>query len=385
MTRPVADGSAVVVGAGIGGLCAALALQRAGLHVTVVERAASLQPVGAGLTIQPNAVWALRTLGIGDAVTAAGQVLATAEIRNRRGNLLAGLSRSEGERLRSQVGAPAVGIARATLQRLLVDAVGLATIRLATPIRMAAADGSSVTSVSGEKFEADLVIAADGIDSVLRAQLLGASDPRYAGYFCWRGVGPRGSFAVDWAGEYWGRGIRFGGCGIDGERLYWFLVANGPAGGRDPDGAHRHATDAVSDFPDEVRRAVAATEPDAVFRTDIADRDPVTRWGHGRLTLLGDAAHPMTPNLGQGACQAIVDAAVLGDAVWRMGPRQAALREYERRRIPRANAVVSAARRLGEVAQIAQPAAAAVRDVALRATPQALLARQLRASWSWRP
>jgi 2-polyprenyl-6-methoxyphenol hydroxylase-like FAD-dependent oxidoreductase len=194
-------------------------------------------------------------------------------------------------------------------------------------------------------------------------------------------VGPLASFAPDWAGEYWGRGVRFGGCGIDGGRLYWFLVANGPAGGQDAQSAHQAALTAAAKFPAEVREAIAATPAEGVFRTDIFDRDPVTRWGAERVTLLGDAAHPMTPNLGQGACQGIEDAAALGAAVRHTGTRPAALREYERRRINRANTVVRAARTFGRVGQWSNPLATGGRNTVARLLPAAVVSRQLVRSW----
>ncbi len=228
MNRAVAE-SAIVVGAGIGGLAAAIALQHADVAVTVLEQSASLDPVGAGLTLQPNAVRALRWLGLGAAVEAAAQPLRSAEIRDASGRLLVGLNRQRGSAVFEAVGAPALGIHRATLQRLLLDALGAETIHLNQPIRALGADGRSVETASGERFSGDVIVGADGLHSTIRAELLGPAAPVYSGYFCWRGVGPLASFSADWAGEYWGRGVRFGGCGIDGERLYWFLVANGPA------------------------------------------------------------------------------------------------------------------------------------------------------------
>lgn len=381
MSREAVLPRAIIVGAGIGGLTAAIGLKMADVDVLVVDRAASLEPVGAGLTLQPNAVRALHHLGMAEQVMAAGQHLVTAQIHDRRGRLLMGLSPEAGNELLAEVGAPALGIHRATLQRLLVDAVGPDSIRLATEVTGYTDDGRTVLLSDGSALHADIVIGADGLNSRLRAQLLQDGPPRYAGYYCWRGIGPLGEFRHDWAGEYWGRGRRFGGCGIDGDRLYWFAVAEGPAGGRDPDGAHGGALAAIAEFPPEVREAVAATDAAAVFRTDIADRDPVTTWGDSALTLLGDAAHPMTPNLGQGACQAIEDAAVLAGSVWRTGASPAALRDYERQRQPPANSTVLAARRLGEVAQWSTPGAAFARDLTARLTPASVVRRQLRRGW----
>jgi 2-polyprenyl-6-methoxyphenol hydroxylase-like FAD-dependent oxidoreductase len=245
----------------------------------------------------------------------------------------------------------------------------------AAEVRARFADGSAR--------EADLVVGADGIHSACRRQLLDDGEPRYSGYFCWRGIAPSpGALGDDWAGEVWGRGTRFGGCGIDGGRFYWFAVANGPPGGADPPGQARAAVlERFAAYSQPIRDAIAATPEAAILRADIADRPPVTTWGQGRLTLLGDAAHPMTPNLGQGACQAIEDALVLGVELARDAEVDAALRRYERARQPRANQVVTAARRIGAVGQWSNPAAIWLRNGMVRLTPASMIRRRMIDAW----
>ncbi len=375
-------GEAIIVGAGIGGLTAALALQRAGVGVRVLERAERLVPAGAGLTIQPNAVMALRRLGIGSTFETKAQPLSTAQILTAQGKLLQGLDQAAATKLRNDVGAPAYGIHRATLQAILLGALEPDTVELSTAVADVDAAAGRVTLADGGQREAAIVIGADGLNSIIRTRLVGDGLPRYSGYYCWRGVTRAAPFPPDWSGEFWGRGTRFGGCGIDGGWFYWFAVADGPAGGRDPEGARTAAMDAVQGFDERVVESVATTAPDDVFRTDISDRDPVTSWGVERATLLGDAAHPMTPNLGQGACQAIEDALVLGDRVARLGAEPAALRAYEDARIKRANTTVRAARRLGDVAQASTRTGSWLRNRGAALLPQGALLRQLTTAWS---
>lgn len=375
-------GDVIIVGAGIGGLTAALALQRAGVGVRVLERAERLVPVGAGLTIQPNAVMALRRLGVGSTFETKAQPLSVAQILTAGGKVLQSLDQAAATQLRNDVGAPAYGVHRATLQAILLDALEPDTVELGTPVTDVDPEGGRVVLADGGEREAALVIGADGLNSVLRSRLVGDGLPRYSGYYCWRGVARSAPFPPDWSGEFWGRGTRFGGCGIDGGWFYWFAVADGPAAGHDPDGARTAAMDAVDGFDERVVETVATTAPEDAFRTDIADRDPVASWGRDRATLLGDAAHPMTPNLGQGACQAVEDALVLGDRVARLGTEPAALRAYEEARRKRANTTVRAARRLGDIAQASTRSAGWLRDRGAALLPQSALVRQLTAAWT---
>lgn len=373
----------LVVGAGIGGLAAAVGLIGSGMTVTVAERAERPGPAGAGLTMQPNAVLALDRLGIGGAVRALAAPLQGVRICTRDGRVLAALDAADAAALQESLGAPALGIHRATLHNVLMGALPPETVAFGRTVVgvVPGPDTVEVRFADGTTAASDVVVGADGLHSRVRAALLGATAPRYAGYFCWRGVTEQSPFPPGWSGEFWGPARRFGGCAIDAGRCYWFAVAAGPAGGSDPQGAHAAVMSMFADFAGVVRETIAGTAPEAVFRTDIADRPPVSTWGSGRVTLLGDAAHPMTPDLGQGACHAIEDALVLATQVGRLGTTAAALREYEAQRIPRANATVMAARRTGRVAQWSGPAAE-VRNALLRATPRRVLRRRLAAAWT---
>ena len=375
-----------IVGAGIGGLAAAVSLQKAGCTVEIHERAAELRPVGAGLTVQPNAVLALRHLGVGDRVERAGRSLRLGGLHLSDGTSLGQLPEADARALLAEVGAPVVGIHRATLHEILLDAAGRACLHLGRSATGWAVDdhGATLHFDDGSTVRAAAVVGADGVHSACRRQLLDDGEPVYSGYFCWRGIAPGpGALPDDWGGEIWGDRARFGGCAIDGGRLYWFAVAEAPPGGRDPaGGAKVEILELFHGFSAEVLDVIRSTPEAAIFRTDIHDRPPVTTWGRGRLTLLGDAAHAMTPNLGQGACQAIEDALVLGTSLAGESDVPAALRRYEALRQPRANAVVTAARRFGEMSHWRHPAATFVRDSLLRLMPTAVVRRQLAEAWS---
>lgn len=214
----------MVVGAGIGGLTTAVALRRRGIEVTVLERAGQLREIGAGLTLWPNAMRALRRVGLADAVAAAGAPALFGTLRSSSG---AALLRPPFRELERRYGEPGIALLRGDLQRLLLDQVGGA-VRLGTTCVGATQDknGAAALLADGSRAEADLLIGADGLRSVVRASLFDDRPPRYAGYTAWRGVAPLPAETEGF--ESWGRGERFGMVPLGRGVAYWFGTANAP-------------------------------------------------------------------------------------------------------------------------------------------------------------
>jgi 2-polyprenyl-6-methoxyphenol hydroxylase-like FAD-dependent oxidoreductase len=373
----MAGWSIAIAGAGIGGLTLAAALRRRGTPATVLERAGALAPVGAGITVQPNAMVALGRLGLAERVADAGQAITEAAIVDPTGRPLG--APVDASALAAALGAPIIAIHRARLHAILLDAAGGA--RTGAEVVSVDERGRHVIAVlaGGGSHQADVLVGADGVRSAVRAHLVGDGEPVYAGYASWRGVAPAGAASVGArTTETWGRGQRFGVVPLGGGETYWFATANAAAGGRDGDVAAELAA-RFAGWHDPIPALLAATPAERIVRTDIADRPVITRWHRGRIVLLGDAAHPMTPNVGQGGCQAIEDAVVLDEALAAHDDLEAALAAYERRRVMRANGIVTAARRLGAVAQWQSPAACWLRGLALRLTPAAAARRQMKA------
>ena len=303
----------------------------------------------------------------------------TLQIRDDRGRVLSSLDASV---FKAQFSASVYGFHRATLQAALLDLISPSSVRLNAAVRShgETADGVFVELETGERVFGSGLVAADGLRSAVRRLRLDDGEPRYSGYTSWRGVIPRGDlWPAGQMSESWGRGARFGLVSIDGDRLYWFATANVPPGERE-DGAASKAglLKRFAAFHDPVRAVIESTPEDAILRTDISDRDPAPRWTEGRVTLLGDAAHPMTPNLGQGGCQAIEDAVVLDLCLSVTEDCAIAFKDYESRRLERTSRVVREARRLGRVGQLENRAARGVRDFAVRMTPLAVTLRSLR-------
>ncbi|MEZ4409873.1 MAG: FAD-dependent monooxygenase [Polyangiales bacterium] len=372
-------GDIVIAGAGIGGLTAAIALKRAGHRVRVLERATSIKPVGAGLTVQINAVRALESLGLADAVKRAGRELTVMDVRTADGELL---QRADVREMTARFGGSQVAIHRAALHEVLLREAG-DVVTLGAGVTGFREVGAVVeaTCSDGSTVSGDVLVGADGIHSAVRAALHGESAPRYSGYTSWRGVCPDASRVSDGC-EAWGRGRRFGYVPI-AEGVYWFAVDDRPEGERDAGDVKATLRGMFAGWYGPIPSLIDATPAEAILRTDIHDRDPIANWGRGRVTLLGDAAHPMTPNLGQGACQAIEDGVVLARAVQKHGVTAEALRRYERAREAHTARVVLEARRFGVVGQASNPLLTSLRDFVVRVTPSSLAVKSL--AWLYAP
>jgi len=358
---------ALIIGGGIGGLAVAVALQRIGASVRVFERGPAIAEVGAGLSIWSNAMLALRRLGLERAALDHGSVIERVRSVNATGAPLAATDFSS---LGERAGAPSICIHRAELQSLLFEAVSAGTTsRVATGRECVgfAEEASAVAAVfsDGSREEGDLLIGADGIHSTIRKSLLGNEATRFAGYCAWRGIahGVGSRLPEREALMVLARGAQAGAFHCGADDVYWFLTRNTPRGSQcDSQDARTDIRAHIADWRVEFRAFVEATAADAILCNDVIDRPPRRVWGRGRVALLGDAIHATTPNLGQGACQALEDAVVLANAISRSTTIEAGLRAYEDRRRARANSVIAQSWRMGNVLQLANPMAVWLRD-----------------------
>ncbi|MEZ4623133.1 MAG: FAD-dependent monooxygenase [Caldilineaceae bacterium] len=354
-----ANCKAVIIGGGIGGLATAIALKAIGVSVAVFERVTELREVGAGLSLWANAIKALDALGLGVEILAMALPETSGGIHGPDGRLLMSMTNAQ---LAAQFGELSIMVHRAELHDLLRRRVGQ-EIRLGMDCIAVQQDAEGITATfrNGEEIRGDLLIGADGIRSVVRAQLHGQQPPIYAGYTAWRGVVPF-DHARLLPGETWGRGARFGQIPMQGSRVYWFAAHNRAAAQQSADGEKAELLRIFGDWHPPIHALLAATPEADILHNDIYDRPPLRWWGRDRITLLGDAAHPMTPNLGQGACQALEDAVVLAKQLQVHSDIAAALQAYEAQRIPRTTMIVQQSRRVGWVGQWANPLAVAGRN-----------------------
>ena len=361
---------AIITGGGIAGLAAALALTRRGWQVEVFERAPEFTEAGAGLSLWPNALLALDALGVGEPVRGRATLAGQAGIRDAGGRWL---SRSDTAELERRYG-PVVMIHRADLLAVLLAAVPEQALRPSVTVAGVRPDGTVLHS--GGQSRADLVVGADGVHSVTRRTVWpDAPAPRYAGYTSWRLV--TGPVPVTEASESWGRGERFGYARLPDGRIYCYATANAPQGA--PGGGLAGLVRRFGGWHDPIPALLAAADPDAVLHHDLYELPPLKTYTSGNVVLAGDAAHAMTPNLGQGACQALEDAVVLG-TVMASGAGPGA---YDRQRRPRTQMIARRSRRVGVAAQWASPAAVRLRDTTLRLLPSSSLARALAPVLDW--
>ncbi len=376
----------MVVGAGIGGLTAALALDRRGWSVTVCERAPEPPLTGAGIGLAPNALRALDAIGVSAAYAAGRAVPAAMGLRRADGRWLVRTATAD---LTARYGRPPIAVPRPALTTALAAALPAGTVRHGTTVTSvddATGHRPVVRTATGSGLPADLVVAADGIRSPLRQAYFPAHPGlRHTGETAWRALVDAPDLGMAAMSETWGDGSRFGVSPLSDGRFYLYATAVLPPGTRSADGraelARRFGTwhDPIPALLDRI----GMLDPADVLQNDLYDlAAPLPRLHHGRIAWLGDAAHAMTPNLGQGGCQAIEDAVVLAHLLPRgddpsagTDPVPAALAAYTAARRDRTDAVRRRARRVGRLGAVRNPLLAAVRDLAVRATPTRLALR----------
>jgi salicylate hydroxylase len=360
----------VIIGGGIGGLAAALALERRGAETIVCEQAPRLSEIGAGLNLTPNAIKALRALGVEDQVNAIASGSDFLNIRSWKSGRF--ISRTRRGDFREKFGAPNLSVHRADLLNVLSGALKTTDVR--TGLRAVSVEGRANNAVArfadGSEIEADIVVGADGIHSAVRESLFGADAPRFTGCICWRGMAEAAAIPRDinitdgalWMGPH-GHVVHY--PVRRGELLN--IVAHFDSDAwteeswtRECDVAEVMTT--YARWNSQLTRIFPCST--RWYKWALYDRDPLETWSVGRATLLGDSAHAMLPYLGQGAAQAIEDACVLAAAVAKhAGDLDAALSAYERIRAPRARAAVFGSRARAKENHLASPWARFKRDV----------------------
>ncbi len=362
-----------IIGAGIGGLSTALVLKQKGCEVTVFESASEIKPVGAGIVMANNAMQIFRKLGIQHQVEQAGNRVSYMSITDEKLHPLSVMDLSKFE---EKYGVYNVAIHRGKLQQILAEEVGFENIRLAK--RLSKIEQSSLFTLTFEDNTTEnsqIVIGADGIKSVVRNQLFSTSVIRDTKQICWRGICETAlpeKYQHE-AIEAWGKGKRFGFVKIDDKQIYWYAVVN-----------HRLAEhdkvdlcDLFKTFHSDVLKIISETHDSNIIFSRITDLKPMMQWHHKNACLIGDAAHATTPNLGQGACQAVEDAYTIGQL---FGPDKSfedIFAEFESLRVNKAHSIVKTSWTIGKLAHLENSLGIWLRNTLMKNTPKRANTRQL--------
>ena len=363
-----------IIGAGIGGLTAALAFKQKVFNVTVYESATEIKPVGAGIGIANNAMQIFKKLGIHKKIENTGVKISSMNITDHN---LKSLSVMDLKEFEVKYGVCNVSIHRAVLQNILAEEIGFENIQLSKRLlKIEQTDNVKLFFEDNSIETTDVVIAADGIKSIVRNQLFDSSQIRDTNQICWRGVSKMAlpNQYTNKAVEAWGKGKRFGFVQINNQEVYWYAVVNESLVRQ----TENNLQELFAEFNSDVLEIIENTSEDTVIKNRIIDLKPIHKWYDKNVCLLGDAAHATTPNLGQGACQAIEDAYILAQFYQEDKPIETVFEEYQNLRIKKAHSIVNSSWRIGKIAHFENSFAIYFRNLVMRCIPTSANSMQLK-------
>lgn len=368
----------LIIGGGIAGLTAALALQRRGLAVVVCESAPEIKPLGAGIWMAPNAMQVFHRLGIADKINAAGVPLRNIQVVDAQ---MRPIMQTDQARVRQRFGYTTTAIRRARLQETLLAELAPGTVQLNKTLTSFTQneDGVTVTFTDGTTRHAAYLVAADGIHSPVRRQLFPGARFASTGHIVWRGISEvrlQPAFQQSIM-EAWANGVRFGFSEIADGVVDWFVGEYAPGVPAHPQGLKAHLLHTFRDFAYPITAILEAADEPRIIRNDITDFDPIPRWSQGKVCLIGDAAHASTPYMGQGGCQAVEDAFALAQCLAQEATVEQAFAAMQRLRRAKALHIVRTSRLMGRVGYL-QHAPAALRNFIIRSTPSFIIEQQFR-------
>jgi 2-polyprenyl-6-methoxyphenol hydroxylase-like FAD-dependent oxidoreductase len=372
----------LIIGGGIGGLTTALACHHAKLDYEVFEAAPVIKEVGAGIWVPPNAMKIMQRLGMSDAILKTGKSLEEISVGGPNGDVWYTI---HAEKIRAKFDFSTTAIHRARLQALLYNALDKQSVHTGKRFKSFVDEKGKVGVLfdDGTQATGDCLVGADGLRSATRKQLFGNLPLRYSGQTCWRGI--VNHKLPDYLGksmfELWGKlsGQRFAYSQINEEEVYYYATLATPAGGTDNAATTKTFLHTCFDsFGPLVNSIIQSIDPSNIIRTDLFDLKPIHTWTKQNVALLGDAAHATTPNLGQGAAQAIEDAYTLvAELKTQQRDIPAALKAYQDRRIKKAHYIVNTSWRFGQITNIGNPVGVALRNWFIRSAPASFANRQL--------
>lgn len=365
-----------IIGAGIGGLTTAIALRQKGFEVEIFEATSAFKKAGSGINLALNAMQVYKRLGLYETILEAGSHSTTMAITDGQLNLLSVIDLKPFEDKHS---VKSVAIHRATLHKILLNQLLGVQIHLNKKVKILKQLGQGIVMEfeDGTTHKTNVLIGADGIHSVIRTSIFENTTLRKAKQVCWRGITnielPR-QYQTE-LNELWGKGKRFGFVAISNNEYYWYALANYKKDYRQ-EFKDIDLSALFSDFHPLVNQMIKSTPREDILTNEMLDLKPIPTWYRNTICLLGDSAHATTPNLGQGACQAIESALVLSDCLAKYKTAEEAFRAFQDIRIKKANNVINTSWKIGKMAHLENGFAIKLRNFVLRITPQKIAAKQ---------
>lgn len=369
-----------IIGGGIGGLTTAIALQSKGFtDITVYEAAPEIRAVGAGILIASNAMTIFERLGISEQIKSGGNVLDFVSLANHHGEIL---SKVDFSKIIKRYGNGAVSIHRGRLQQVLLKNAGKTTVLTGKRLKNIQNTAGGKTQLSfedGTTAEADIIIGADGIHSAVRKHLFGEIPLRYSGQTCWRGIAKMQTENPKASVEIWGThaGVRACVNQVNKTEVYWYITQKHAAGMKlTVEETKPYLLNLVSEFNSPIQKAIQLTENQDILHNDLSDFKPINQWYKDNIVLVGDAAHATTPNLGQGACQAIEDALCLANCLKDSPSVKEAFSTFQNARIKKVKFVVNTSFQIGQLSNIGGAIGYRLRNFILKAAPTSVAEKQ---------
>ena len=352
-----------IIGAGIGGLTTALALRKKGIEAEIYESAPAFKDVGSGISLGMNATRVFKELGIYEQVLENGYEINSMTVLKPDMKVV---SKTDFSRLEKKFGVKNVAIHRFALHNVLLDPLSDVPVHLGHQLTEIQQEDNKIglTFQNGQTTKTDILIGSDGLRSAVRQSIFPGSTLRDAGQVCWRGIAknilPCG--LPSGLNEIWDKGKRFGFLPVNKTDLYWYAVLDK---GLFRDGLSPH--EVYSYYPKEIKDVIKQTPDEKIIFAELWDLKPITKWHQGNSCLTGDAAHATTPNMGQGACQAIESAYALANNLSTEQHAETAFQKYNHERLKKAHYVVNTSWRVGKLAQSRNPLMAFTRNLAMQA------------------
>jgi 2-polyprenyl-6-methoxyphenol hydroxylase-like FAD-dependent oxidoreductase len=363
-----------IIGAGIGGLTTAIALEKKGIETRIFEQAERIKPVGAGIILASNAMQVYEKLGLRKVIEENGNPISSMKITKSD---LSPLSKIDLTYFEQKHNVKNIAIHRGTLQQILIDKLKSTEINLSHKLSSIVENenGHFLKFENGAQIQSSTVIGADGLNSIVRQNLFPNNCIRNANQICWRGIAEH-KLPIKFKNELneaWGRSERFGFVQIAENSVYWYALK-----------AFRKSKNEFSindleqyfsDYNPVIQDIVKSTKKEQINTAEISDLKPTNIWFKENACLIGDSIHAATPNMGQGACQAIEDAFVLSECLYKYEITKA-FSEYQKLRLPKAHQVVKASWLVGKMAHLRNPILIGLRNQMLRLTPSSVMRKQ---------